>query len=84
MKGHITDKAGNVVLYRTEAGHDTTNIAKIVDIGPKCKVFTTNDIGRYIRMPELDTHMKRVKDELWCIREWRQIEICPAVFFKEG
>lgn len=66
---HYRDENGKIVIYRTDYSADTTNWAEIIDVGPKCKIFSKSDIGSYVMCPEHDSGLKRLFDEDFAVKE---------------
>lgn len=66
---HFRDEKGNVLLYRTDYSADTTTWAQIIDVGPKCKIFSKNDIGSFVMCPEHDNGLKRMFEEDFAVKE---------------
>ena len=70
---HIRDANKKVLFYRTDRGREQTNWAEIIDVGSGCKMFTKDDIGKFVMCPEWTNDMSFLGDSEYIIRE-RAIE----------
>lgn len=80
----LRDEEGNVLIYRTEAGKDTTNYAEVLAVGPKCRCLTKDDVGKFVLLPEYISGMYRLgsisESEDFAVREKVILMHMPAVF----
>ena len=69
VNDHIRNDNGEVVIWRTEYNYDTTNFARVEDVGNKCKYWSKDDIGEFVHCPEYSTGLYNVGDGYWVVRE---------------
>jgi hypothetical protein len=93
---HIRDENGKILLYRTEKDVETSNIAEIIAIGPDCKEFSRDDVGRAVEIPDGLSGVYRLGDmsvtvngevvpnEDFAVRESALFEVCPYTFPMEN
>lgn len=74
----ILDESGEVLLFMPEAyteaktGKAMTEWKhwfKILDVGPACKIHSRNDIGKFIRVPEIANRLWEIAPGLCMVHE---------------
>lgn len=67
FQGQVYHRKGNLVLC--SGSGQNTNFAEILAVGPRCKHFTKDQIGKFIVCPEISNDMHRINGEDFSIRE---------------
>lgn len=70
---HVKDDKGKVLILLTDKSLDHTNWLEVVAIGPKCKLFKPEHVGKLVVCPDSHHDLRNMAQILgegyWLVRE---------------
>jgi len=69
FNGHVLDEGGSVALYVTDKAADRSNWAEILQVSQRCKEYTQENVGWFVRCPEWGDGMHSLGADYWVIDE---------------
>lgn len=86
VNDHVREEDGSVVIYKPDEVYEECGTVEIVDVAEDCRIFTPDDIGGFINLPDFVDGLDLLdeENELWFVDERIVDEIIETgAIFKE-